>query len=194
MKTRARLVLVAAGALALPLLFMAAPSAGDPEPPADAGADADESALDGGADADADAAPRLPSYRAEPFPEEHSAEPKGKEWDAAPKVALEPASDCEARRLREWIRLHCTVMTGAITLLGGNVDGLTMRLDPPGKDDFTPLPPAGTVVFPVRRGDRRVIEWLEVSFGYKGSQSVESKLVLEELWLPGDEQPTILSQ
>jgi hypothetical protein len=191
MKTGSRLLLLAAaGALAVPLLFAVATRAGDPEPRADAGSADAESPLDGGEDADADAAPPLPSYRAEPFPEEHSAEPKPKEWASAPKVAIDRPSPCEARRLREWMRLHCELSAGAIALLGGDVDGLAMRLDPDVQDVM--FPEGAAIVFPVRRGDRRVIELLQASFGYRGASGIEPYLVLSELWLPGDDQPTIL--
>lgn len=207
MKTRAQLlVLTAAGALAVPLLFTAATSAGDPDPRADAGAEP----LDGGADgadaADGDAAPPLPSYRVEPFAEARSAEPRAKEWASAPKVALDRSraglfattsrpDTCEARRLREWVRIRCTITTGAISLLGGDSQGLAMRLDDFKREEFLPsFPEGGEVVFPVRRGDRRAIEWLEIASGYKGMTSVTPSFVLSEQWPPGDEAPTIVAQ
>lgn len=209
MKTRFQGLLAAAGALAVPLFFTVA-SAGDPGPPPEAAAAA--VSLDGGVDADAeadaDAGPLpLPAYDVAPFAEERSAAPKAKEWAAAPRVALDRArpglfadttsptgSLCEARRLREWVRLRCNITTGAISLLGGNVDGLALRLDPVNVEDFQAFPNGGEVVFPVRRGDRRVVEWLEIAFGYKGMTSVEPRFVLSEQWPAGDERPMIVAE
>jgi hypothetical protein len=202
MKTR-WLVLLTASAVVPALLIAAATSADEPSPQG-AGA-----ILDGGADGDTDAdagPPPLRSYSADPLSAERSAEPKAKEWEAAPKVALDrpshllaategPSStSCEARRLREWIRIRCTMTTGAISLLGGEHQGLAMHLDPVKKDDFSEFPDGADIVFPVRRGDRRVIEWLMISFGYKGMQSMEPFLVLSEQWPEGDERPTIVVQ
>lgn len=207
MSTHSLWVLVAAaGALAVPLLFTVATSAGDANPRADA--DAGVGSVDGGTDADVDAAPLLlPSYRAEPFSEDRSAEPRAREWASAPRVAVDRAGDglfaatsgpstsrCEARRVREWMRIRCELSTGAIALLGGDREGLAMRLDPTPKEEWTTFPEGAAIVFPVRRGDRREIEWLGVAFGYKGMNSLEPSFVLSEQWAPGDERPMIVAE
>jgi hypothetical protein len=202
MNTRSLLLLVTAtGALAAPLLFTVATRAGDADPRADA--DAGSESLDGSADA----GPPLPSYRVEPFPEERSAEPGAKEWASAPRVALDRASslhfdgwkrpptpDCEARRVREWMRIRCTIITGALALLGGDREGLAMRLDPLPKEEWRTIPEGAEVVFPVRRGDRREIEWLGIEFGYHAMSSVVPAFVLSEQWAPGDDGPMIVAQ
>ena len=210
MKTRSWSLLFATlAALAAPLLLSVATRAGDPEPLGDA--DAGPGPLDGGAEAGADVAappPPLPSYRAEPFPEEHSPEPKAREWATAPRVAIDRTRGylvldvdteqrsvpCEARRVREWMRIRCSINTGAISLLGGTGEGLAMRLDRTKKEDFVTFPEGGEIVFPVRRGDRREIEWLEVAFGYKGMSSVEPSFMLSEQWIPGDPHPRIVAE
>ena len=213
MKTRSlRILLAAAGALAAPLLFSVATSAGDPDPPIDAGAEPGDAGADADASTDGDAAPPpppLPSYRVEAFTDDRSPEPKAKEWAMAPRVGLDrsryllfaevegppsPIIPCEARRVREWMRIRCTVSTGAISLLGGNAEGLALRLDPVKHEDFPMFPEGGEIVFPVRRGDRREIEWLQVAFGYKGMNSVEPSFVLSEQWAPGDAHPLIVAQ
>jgi hypothetical protein len=176
--------------------------------------DAGTPALDGGADAasaaddasdasdaanDADAAPApLPSWSADPFPEKRSPMPKKAEWEAAPLVAIDRATPetlfrlregdrngCEARRLLEWVQIHCEAR-GGMTLLGGNADGISLGRD-------------SNAVFPVRRGDRRVIEFLNASEGVNAhTTEVISRLVLpgflvSEQWTAGDERPTLVA-
>ncbi len=96
--------------------------------------------------------------------------------------------------MREWMRIRCHLITGAITLLGGEREGLSMRLDPFRKEEWSTFPEGAQLVFPVRRGDRREIEWLVIAFGYKGMNSVEPAFELSEQWAPGDERPMIVAR
>jgi hypothetical protein len=151
---------------------------------------------DGGADAAP--APSFPMFNEMPFPDAPTPVPKAKEWESAQRVVFDSKSgggltgSCQAHRLREWIRLRCSSTSiGAISLLGGNSDGLGFQLDPP-PNEWVSFPEAGQIVFPVRRGDRRVIEWLQVSWGYRGPNSIEPYLVVSEHWLPDEAQPTIV--
>jgi hypothetical protein len=96
--------------------------------------------------------------------------------------------------VREWVRIRCDVITGAIALLGGDREGLAMRLDFARMQEWMTFPEHAEIVFPVRRGDRREIEWLGVSFGYHGMSSVEPAFVVSEQWAPGDEQPMIVAE
>ena len=187
-------------ALALPLSL--APSFAQVPPPeaaADSGADSGaDGGVDSGADEEEKAPPVYPSYAQVPFSDERTPKPKDKEWATAEQVALDGRTGmafptpCEARRLHEWIRIRCTTPTGSIALLGGNHEGLSLHLEPL-KEEFDSFADAGEIVFPVRRGDRRVIEWLTVEFGYKGANSLTPFFVLSESWLPGEERPTILA-
>lgn len=143
-----------------------------------------------------DAAPeRPPPFDAQPFPEEKSPAPAKAEWDAAPRVTLDPsaaAPSCEARRVREWVRLRCSGGSfGAIRILGGKRDGMQTRLaDPP--SDFEEVATAAELVIPVRRGDARVIELMELEFGYKGSRSLSPWMVVSEQWPADDDEPTFV--
>jgi hypothetical protein len=153
---------------------------------ADAGADAG-SVADAGADAGAlEAGP--PSWSAEPFPEKRSPMPKKEAWASAPLVTLDrvtPDATCDTRRLQEWIRIHCR-LDGGTMLIGGNVDGFSLAGD-------------GSAVFPVRRGDRRVIEvyGADTTVNAHTAEPVARKplpgLVLSEQWLAGDERPTLVA-
>lgn len=188
-------------ALALPLSL--APSFAQVPPPeaAESGAESGVDSGDGGPKSSADdeekAPPVYPSYAQVPFSDERTPKPKDKEWATAERVAIGRVSmalptSCEARRLHEWIRIRCNTSTGSIALLGGNHEGLSLHLDPL-KEEFDSFANGGEIVFPVRRGDRRVIEWLTVEFGYKGANSLTPFFVLSESWLPGEERPTILT-
>jgi hypothetical protein len=64
----------------------------------------------------------------------------------------------------------------------------------PVKDEFMQVPLAGEMVFPVRRGDRRLFEWVRVEFGYRGMMSTGPMLVLSEVWLPEDDTPVLIAQ
>lgn len=180
----------------------------------DAGADApDDSAVAADAEADAgdggdagdagpvDAGPPLPSFAEEPFPEKSTPFPKSDEWASAAPVAIDRAhpaarfaahaadkSPCTARRIREWVRIHCTTMNGGALLLGGNRDGLSIRFDKAN---------GGTeVIIPVRRGDRRVIEMLDsetLTFKVFSAERAKFGFVISEQWPAGDERPTIVA-
>lgn len=180
----------------------------------DAGADApDDGAVAPDAEADAgeadagdagavDAGPPLPSFADEPFPEKSTPFPKPAEWASATPVAIDRArpvtlfathaaskSPCSARRIREWVRVHCATMNGGALLLGGNRDGLSIRFDKAG---------GGTeVIIPVRRGDRRVIEMLDtetLSFKAFTSERAKFGFVISEQWPAGDERPAIVAE
>lgn len=168
---------------------------GDGDAESDAGATHDAGLVE-------DAGPPLPSFAAEPFPEKPTALPSAEEWQGAPAVAIDRAhppslfaahatarTGCRVRRVREWLRIHCTAMTGGAVLLGGNQAGLSIRFD---KVD------GGTeVIVPVRRGDRRVIEMLGSQTLARQVLSVERAtfgFVISEQWPAGDDRPTIVAE
>jgi hypothetical protein len=197
------------GGASQPVADAAAPPPDGGPITADAGtmADAASDAADAGDVADAagagagEAGPPLPSWSAEPFPEKRSPMPKKDAWASAPLVALDRwARDelfrswtrqqgyykCEARRLNEWIRIYCSDDAGGIMLIGGNADGFS-------------VPGDGSCVFPVRRGDRRVIEVYDADTTVNAhttepiSRQPRPGLVISEQWLAGDERPTLVA-
>lgn len=194
MKT-ARALVVLAAALAVPLVTARTPAEEPAKPAAaDAGADA-------GTDADAEAGPDLgqplPVFdTVEAFPDKPSPMPKDSEWKSAREVTIHrwkenifasheksPWHRCHAYRVREWVRVDCS-LEGGVLLLGGNVDGLTLR--------------EGSATFPVRVGDRRELEFLDtdtLSF-FHGTQEVrlsKFSFVLSEQWIAGDAHPVIVA-
>ncbi|AUX43515.1 hypothetical protein SOCE26_049640 [Sorangium cellulosum] len=131
---------------------------------------------------------------AEPFPAEPSKQPTAAEWKAAPRVRLSrvgpAAAGCRAYRAREWLRLRCPELTvSAISLLGGKTEGVAFWIDPP--RGGSELPRGGEVMFPIRRGDRRVIQILTFGPGYDGPFTLLPAIVVQEHWLEGDPAPTV---
>ncbi len=150
---------------------------------------------------------KAPAFDAEPFPEEKSKAPADEEWKSATKVRpsrISPTlSGCRVWRLREWVKVHCDIKTAVVRLLAGSTEGVTLtvpdslipekefELDPwkLASAHFETMGRFGDLVFPVRRGDRRVFEWmrLEVWDNYEGPPSVgsTSHMIVEEQWLEG---------
>ena len=149
----------------------------------------------------------LPMFDAEPFPEEKTKAPTADEWKAAIQVRLTrmstSISGCRAWRLREWMKIHCDTKTAGIRLLAGSADGVALFVPDSlvSQEEFDKNPSElaakhfetmgrlGQVVFPVRRGDRRVFEWLRLDVwdNYEGPPGVgsTSTMILEEQWLEG---------
>jgi hypothetical protein len=171
----------------------------------DAGETADaaiDAAVDDAGDAGVvDAGPPLPSFADEPFPEKSTSFPKPEEWATAAPVAIDrarpvslfaahagDASPCTARRIREWVRVHCVTMNGGAVLLGGKSGGLSIRFDKAGGTE---------VIIPVRRGDRRAIEVLDsetLTFKALSAERAKYGFTISEQWPPGDERPTIVAE
>ncbi len=188
--------------LAMGSFFVFVANAEDAQPPApadSAAAASDAGVADADVDGDADAGPPpLPAFDEKPFPDEKSPRPKNDEWKTAPEIALSEGSAtgnglCKVQRLREWIRFTCPLTTAKITLMCGSAEDVLLELGPV-PVDWGLFPEGGEIVFPVRKGDRRLFEWQSVEFGYKGSNSVTSFIVISELWLPGEEKPVIVAR
>lgn len=155
--------------------------------------DADAGMPDAATDADA-LSPPPPRFDEAPFPSEKSPMPKDAEWKTAPFVSLAEGYErpgCKAQRIREWMRLECETEVAKVTLLGGNAEGVRFRLAPL-EEEWQRFPSRGEMIFPVRRGDRRVIEWQGVEWGYKGAMTARSEFLISELWLEDEEKPILL--
>ena len=133
---------------------------------------------------------------AEPFPGEPSKQPTAAEWKDAPRVRLTrmgpaaAAAGCRAYRLREWVRIRCPeLVTSAISLLGGKPDGVAFWITPPGSGSA--LPRGAEALFPIRRGDRRVIQILTFGAGYDGPFTLLPAIIIQEQWVEGDAAPIV---
>lgn len=120
---------------------------------------------------------------------EKSPVPKHAEWQGAPAVKLtrtsSRASGCVATQVREWLRVRCPHRTFAISLLGGSNEGLAFWIGPEAEGQ------PGEAQFPLRRGDRRVIQLWEQGKADDGSAVPKPSLILQEQWLDGEPAPTL---
>jgi hypothetical protein len=96
-------------------------------------------------------------------------------------------------RVREWIRVSCPdLVTASLSHLGGTPTGMSFWIDPPREGKDAKLPAGGEVMFPMRRGDRRVVQFLSFGPGYEGPLTQLPALVVQELWLEGAKGPELL--
>lgn len=143
----------------------------------------------------ADAGPPLPTFDAEPFSDEKTPKPTAADWKPTTPVRLtEPLPfDCNAYRVREWIKIRCSkLQTAELTMIGGSREGVMLFIDPP-PGDF-PASPGGEIVFPVRKGDRRVFEWSMHGESYEGIGFPQLAFLVSESWVSDEPSPVIIAQ
>ncbi len=137
-----------------------------------------------------------PPSNAKPFteglPTEESKKPTPDEWRDAPVVTATRtgprAKGCTVYRVREWIRVSCPdLVTSSIAVLGGTATGYAFWIDPQREGKDAKLPAGGEIQFPVRKGDRRVVQMLTFGPGYEGPLTQLPALVVQEHWL--DDEP-----
>jgi hypothetical protein len=159
----------------------AGPQAGAAAGPADAG---------GGA-----VAPPRRALEATPPPPERTARPAAAEWDVAEQVSLARVARggaCKARRQREWLRIDCSVPSVvAVRSLGAGAGGESVSVGEHGADEDGSFPSSVSVIFPVRIGDRRVIEILSIEQGYRFQTGLTTSVMISEQWLEGDAGPLV---
>jgi hypothetical protein len=137
-----------------------------------------------------------PAVRTLEVPEEtKSPLPKVPEWvDTVRRdVVVRPEFTCTMQHVREWSRITCDASNATVTLVTGTRDGCSLWAN---RDTVQML-------FPVRRGDRRVIEMLPhaklvtVEGNYGASQFEQpggGPVVFSETWLEGEDAPTLVVQ
>ncbi len=140
--------------------------------------------------AGAPAEPPPPPLAADPPGTEKTPLPTAAEWASAARVSLTrvgpAAAACDAYRVREWLRIKCPKLkTFAGSLLAGNVEGIAFWIDPPSEDH------KGSVQFPVRRGDRRIIQLWTFGTDAEGAFAPRPAIVIQEQWVLGDAAPIV---
>ncbi|WP_437319703.1 hypothetical protein [Sorangium sp. So ce385] len=170
----------------------AAPDGAAAGPRAETGAalpDGGDGAPDGGEGA---AAPKARALEEAPPAPERTPRPAMAEWDDAEPVRLardKSGAACKARMRREWLRIDCTAPSLAVVrTLGASAGEEWFRLDQKNGEE---LASGVSVVFPVRRGDRRVIEILTGMWAYRGQLGISTSFVISEQWLDGDAGPLV---
>lgn len=115
--------------------------------------------------------------------------PKHDEWAGAAPMKLSRtsprASGCVSTRVREWLRIRCPNRTFALSLLGGSNEGLAFWIGPEAEGQ------PGEVQFPLRRGDKRVIQFWEQGKDAAGNPVPRPSLIVQEHWLEDEPEPTV---
>ncbi|NUO51882.1 MAG: hypothetical protein HOV80_23780 [Polyangiaceae bacterium] len=138
----------------------------------------------------------LPSF-ADGLPtDKESKKPTPEEWRDSPVVAptrMGPrAKGCTVSRVREWIRVSCPdLVTASIGVLGGTATDYAFWIDPQKEGNDAKLPAGGEIQFPVRKGDRRVIQMLTFGTGYEGPLTQLPAIVVQAHWLDDATGPTL---
>ncbi|MFO0762257.1 MAG: hypothetical protein U0359_37805 [Byssovorax sp.] len=115
-------------------------------------------------------------YNADPWPTAPSAAPGKWEWAHVPEIALErQAAGCTARRIREYLRVHCA-HDNHVTMQGGTRSEVSMAGTFEAEADVT---------IAVRPGDRRVFQ---ISSQWKW---LTPEVYLSEVWIEGERAPRI---
>lgn len=133
--------------------------------------------------------------RGDAIPASTSPMPKPGEWDEAPVVALArnaEASQCRARLVREWLKIHCDKTLGAIRQLAGSPTGVALWLAPAPEAEGWESKDAEIIV-PLRRGERRVFQLFDLQFGtYGGPGWPDAGSIVEARWLEGEKDPVVV--
>jgi hypothetical protein len=117
---------------------------------------------------------------------ERTPRPTALEWKGAPAVALSrQPRNCRAQRAREWLRITCRVRTlAAMDLLAGEREGVAFDFHDTGEEQG--------VTLPLRRGDRRVLQIVEVASWSKYTVDYDAAFSITEDWLDGAAAPTVV--
>jgi hypothetical protein len=118
--------------------------------------------------------------------------PKQREWrEGKPVDFARDDARCAGRLVREWLRIRCFIprVAGA-TLLAGNRDGTSLRL----VGAFDELSAASAeIVFPLRSGDRRVIQLTALDDnGEWGGGGESISAMISESWVEEDRGPIVV--
>lgn len=122
--------------------------------------------------------PHVPNLEAPPPPEGESPKPTMDEWAAAPQADDVRITDpgCKAWRLREWYRVLCK--DSEVSVVTGTKKDLSIHAS---EDTWE-----AAVVFPARRGDRRLLV-----FAFPWKWGLVQDAILSEQWLEGDPRPLV---
>ncbi len=122
------------------------------------------------------------------IPEGKSPLPKPTEWPAAPRVRptrrSAAAAGCRVYVLREWMRLRCPGDPFAMSMLGGDLDGIAFWIDAATKE--------GEVLIPLRRGGKHVVQIWKAGKDANGGFVAQPTLLLQQYWLEGAPVPVII--
>jgi hypothetical protein len=85
------------------------------------------------------------------------------------------------------MKIRCERQTAGLRLIAGSADGIALWVPEPisSENAFATMGRFSEIVFPVRRGDRRVFEVVTLNFGEWDGWGTSSSFLVEEEWLEG---------
>ena len=133
--------------------------------------------------------PLLESLEAQSIPTSASKAPTVDEWKTATPIEFTRRSLagrwCRAHRLREWLKVDCPSSFAGIRQVGGNPDGVYLWI--------YPMDVGGAqVVMSMRPGDRRVLQFYDISTNEQLGPLSGPGMILDEAWIEGEKSPTLV--
>jgi hypothetical protein len=127
--------------------------------------------------------------------------PRPTDWSDAEDLLAHGSHPCSAVLKNEWVKVTCPDMA-SIALLGGTIDGVAIDVKTEDQkvenSEFSQRRHTGVAIFPLRRGDRRVLQFNAFRQGFQGGYGGEASpdeqaqgVTLSELWLDGDKGPRL---
>lgn len=133
------------------------------------------------------AALSLPRFQDDPTPEGKSVAPTNAEWESGLPIRFDRPlpGTCSARKVREWVRVHCNHMGARLAFLAGDPDGYSGFLPSvvKGKSDEVIIPQSFDIQLPLRRGDRKLVAVDAAVPGYN-SPELRPDFILGAHWIP----------
>jgi hypothetical protein len=139
-------------------------------------------------------APPTKGMEDDPPGEEKTPAPSLDEWKGAARIKIARADKrCNAFRLREWVKIHCSLPAAGAALMAGNPDGVAVWVDRSSMEiEQVAFKPRGVdVVFPVRRGDARYFEVFEWFADYMYPSGHVVAVSISESWVEGEPAPVL---
>ena len=133
------------------------------------------------------------------IPTEKSPVPKLDEWKSAKQVEVirrgYQSSSCVALLVREWLKIKCDLVVGAIWLHSGSAEGVAFWVTPK-EDVWTDMerPNGGEMILPLRSGDRRLLQFFSLRHDSCRGIGHEPSVMVDETWIEGDPAPIVVLQ
>jgi hypothetical protein len=134
-------------------------------------------------------APRAPS---DPGKTPSSPQPGAGDWkEAKPRELARPLpTGCEARSLREWLRLRCTGRRFAsVGVISGDGRGVAIWVEP-GKEAKDGIV---EIILPLRPGDRRILQVTEMASDVRGTGDQRASFIVSEQWVAGEPAAVVVA-
>jgi hypothetical protein len=133
----------------------------------------------------------LPVLTGKDIPETASRAPTDAEWAGARVVRPHRGASgpCVYRNVREWLEIRCNNLAG-MGLVAGDPKGVVVRVIAGKADPFEPS--VARAVVPIRRGEAKVLGFLELRGEYHGSSFAEAG-TLSIVWRAGRPDPVLVS-